>query len=93
MNVVASSSPEAIAGVAPVAGAPADLLILDATGRLMTTTPSSAGLTMRGVVPFASGDPLSLDTGLTGEVFLTARSTAGVVPTFSIFRIEPSAGR
>ena len=93
MNVVTMPSAEAIVSLAPAGSGPVDFLVVDASGRLVSATASSAGLIAHGRVPFDSWEALSLEAGLRGDVFVTARSSEGVVPSFSIFRIEPSAPR
>jgi hypothetical protein len=92
-NIVPPSS-EAIVSLAPIGNGPVpDFLALDASGTLLSASAEASALRMHGRVPFESGEPLSIDAGVRGEVFVTARSTADFVPSYGIFLLEPQPGR
>jgi len=78
-----------IVGLAPIGNeAEGDFIALDDAGNLSMAGAGRAGLTLQDRLPFEGGAALSLDAGLGGKMFVTARSADGNGQSFSIFRLE-----
>jgi hypothetical protein len=78
-----------IVGLAPIGNeAEGDFIALDDAGNLTMARAGRSGLTLQGRLPFEGGAALSLDAGLGGKMFVTARSADGNGQSFSIFRLE-----